>query len=214
MNSLKLTLGVFLALALSGCEQASDFFRSVSPAGQAAVADARPISAPHTTIRTGNSVITSVDEALKDVTLTADAAYIKIKDGVVEISAPGNLRIDSKMTCGDAVPPEEVVVPVVQEQLAAPDTPPVPVVEPVAEEVATTEVAEEPVATQEPESVRADLMDGGFQLKSSSTNEPKANVAYRIEVADGRVIRGMTDENGMTQQVYSPEPQQIQLFLE
>lgn len=238
MSMLKLTLGVFLVLALSGCEQAASFWHSITSVEQTLTSDLPLQTRGPVTIRAGSGVLVSADDAVsvnsvngeitldapQGISLVSGDAYIKIKNGSIEINAPGELRIDNnKINYGPAMaqkklpepevlatsaPADFVQEPVVSTPAVAPvvDTAPATQEVVVAAEPASTSVVDEPVG--------ADLKKGGFQIKDSTTNQPKANVAYRIEVADGRVIRGVTDENGFTQQVYSREPQKIQLFFE
>ncbi|KFE51930.1 DUF2345 domain-containing protein [Pseudomonas syringae] len=239
MSMLKLTLGVFFVLALSGCEQAASFWHSITSIEQTLTSDLPLQTRGPVTIRAGSGVLVSADDAVSvnsvngeitldaphGISLVSGGAHIRIKDGSIDISAPGELRIDnSKISYGAGMaqkklPEPEVLAtsapidffqePVVSPPPVAPvvdTTPETREVAPVGAKPASTSVVDEPVG--------ADLKKGGFQIKDSTTNQPKANVAYRIEVADGRVIRGVTDENGFTQQVYSREPQKIQLFFE
>ncbi|MGF7116397.1 type VI secretion system secreted protein VgrG [Pseudomonas laurylsulfatiphila] len=62
--------------------------------------------------------------------------------------------------------------------------------------------------------VYANPMSGRFQVKGSSSNEPQPHVPYRMETADGRVVRGVTDADGYTQRHHGLDPQNINLFFE
>ncbi|MNB92286.1 hypothetical protein D3C75_393880 [compost metagenome] len=62
--------------------------------------------------------------------------------------------------------------------------------------------------------VYANPMSGRFQVKDSSSNEPQPHVPYRMETADGRVVRGVTDAEGYTQRHHGLDPQNIKLFIE
>ncbi|MNP84262.1 hypothetical protein D3C76_1834970 [compost metagenome] len=57
-------------------------------------------------------------------------------------------------------------------------------------------------------------MHAGFQLKDKTNGQPVPYQAYEIEAADGSVVRGVTDENGYTQQHHGINPQNIRLSLE
>lgn len=61
--------------------------------------------------------------------------------------------------------------------------------------------AMEPMVLEDP--VYKYPISGGFQLTDLNTKKHKARVPYRIESADGRVVRGVTDENGYTQHHHS-----------
>lgn len=236
MSILKLTLGVLCVVALSGCEQAESFWHSITSLDQTITSDLPLQTKGPVTIRAGNGILVSADDAVsinsvngeiifdapQGISLVSGGAHIKIKDGSIEISAPGELRIDNdKVSYGAGTPQEKLPEPVVLATSSPGDLVQKAVVTPAAEVAAITAPAPAPATVAEPastgmvdEPVGADLKKGGFQIKDSSTNQPKPDVAYRIEVADGRVIRGVTDANGFTQQVYSREPQKIQLFFE
>jgi type VI secretion system secreted protein VgrG len=77
---------------------------------------------------------------------------------------------------------------------------------------ASLEEALAAVVPQDP--VFTDPMHAGFQLKDKTNGQPVPYQAYEIEAADGSVVRGVTDENGYTQQHHGINPQNIRLSLE
>lgn len=77
---------------------------------------------------------------------------------------------------------------------------------------ASLEMALKAMTLQDP--VYTNPRHGGFQIADPSSGEPKANVPYRIETTDGRVMRGVTDANGYTQHHFGIDPQNINLFFE
>ncbi|MCZ7841437.1 type VI secretion system tip protein VgrG [Leclercia adecarboxylata] len=119
--------------------------------------------------------------AAQGITLTSKGgAYIKIKDGSVEIGAPGKIDLKSaNILWGGS---------------------------------ASLEQALSPVSVSDPEFYNP--MNGGFRILDTSTKQPKPYVPYRIETADGKLIRGVTDENGITQSHYGLDPDSINLFFE
>jgi len=119
--------------------------------------------------------------AAQGITLTSKGgAYIKIKDGSVEIGAPGKINLKSaNILWGGS---------------------------------ASLEQALSPVSVSDPEFHNP--MNGGFRILDTSTKQPKPYVPYRIETADGKLIRGVTDENGITQSHYGLDPDSINLFFE
>ncbi|WP_428945851.1 type VI secretion system Vgr family protein [Pantoea sp. FN060301] len=119
--------------------------------------------------------------AAKGITLTSTGgAYIKIKDGAVEIGAPGKIHLKStNIQWGGSASLEKALVP---------------------------------VSVSDP--VYQNTMNAGFKVVDKSTGEPKAYIPYRIETADGKVIRGVTDENGYTQSHYGLDPSKINFFYE
>lgn len=119
--------------------------------------------------------------AAQGITLTSKGgAYIKIKDGSVEIGAPGKIDLKSaNILWGGS---------------------------------ASLEQALSPVSVSDPEFHNP--MNGGFRILDTSTKQPKPYVPYRIETADGKLIRGVTDENGITQSHYGLDPDSINLFFE
>jgi uncharacterized Zn-binding protein involved in type VI secretion len=46
-----------------------------------------------------------------------------------------------------------------------------------------------------------------FQLKNSETDELFANTSYRIKLANGQEVEGVTDENGNTEKVFATDEQ-------
>ncbi|MCI8208920.1 type IV secretion protein Rhs [Pseudomonas sp. S25] len=118
--------------------------------------------------------------AEQGITLVSRGAYIKIKDGSIEIGAPGDVRIkNDNIAWGGAASLERAMTPM---------------------------VLEDPVYKYP--------MSGGFQLTDKKTQTPKARVPYRIESADGRVMRGVTDENGFTQRQHSLDSTPFKLTFE
>ncbi|MEY8711974.1 type VI secretion system Vgr family protein [Mangrovibacter phragmitis] len=119
--------------------------------------------------------------AAQGITLTSTGgAYIKIKDGAVEIGAPGKISLNSPMLdWGGPASLERALMPA----------------------VAADPQYQFPVS-------------GGFQVVDRITRQPKAWIAYRIETPEGKVLRGITDENGCTQQHYGIDPKNIKLFFE
>lgn len=119
--------------------------------------------------------------AAQGITLTSKGgAYIKIKDGAVEIGAPGKIDLKSANILWGGT--------------------------------ASLEQALSPVTVSDPEFHNP--MNGGFQVQSPSGSQPKPYIPYRIETADGQIIRGVTDENGYTQAHYGVDPKAIKLFFE
>ncbi|WP_343645673.1 type VI secretion system tip protein VgrG [Enterobacter sp.] len=130
--------------------------------------------------------INSVDgeivlNAAQGITLTSSGgAYIKIKDGSVEIGAPGLIDLKSaNILWGGS---------------------------------ASLEKALTPATISDPE--YHNTMSGGFRVLDQADNQPKPHVPYRIETPDGKIIRGITDENGNTQSHYGLNPTAIKLFFE
>ncbi|MEI9483570.1 type VI secretion system tip protein VgrG [Enterobacter cancerogenus] len=130
--------------------------------------------------------INSVDDeivlnAAQGITLTSiGGAYIKIKDGSVEIGAPGNIDFKSgNISWGGS---------------------------------ASLEKALNPVTVADPQ--YQNTMNGRFRVLDQADNQPKPHVPYRIETPDGKVIRGITDEHGLTQAHYGLDPVGINLFFE
>lgn len=119
-------------------------------------------------------------DAQQGITLVSRGAYIKLKDGSIEIGAPGELRIkNDNITWGGSAS--------LNSALAA-------------------------MTLQDP--IYKNPMQGGFQVRDKVSDAPKPYVSYRIEAADGSVVRGMTDANGYTQRLHGIEPQGIKLFFE
>ncbi|MNH38605.1 hypothetical protein D3C79_996690 [compost metagenome] len=55
---------------------------------------------------------------------------------------------------------------------------------------------------------------GKFLLRDDPDGEPKPHIRYRIEVADGSVLRGVTDDEGYTQVHHGLDSQAFKLILE
>ncbi|MNP85105.1 hypothetical protein D3C76_1846950 [compost metagenome] len=55
---------------------------------------------------------------------------------------------------------------------------------------------------------------GKFLLRDDRSGDPRPRVAYRIEVADGAVIRGVTDSEGYTQAHHGLDSQAFKLTME
>ncbi|MEE9652778.1 type VI secretion system tip protein VgrG [Kluyvera ascorbata] len=130
--------------------------------------------------------INSVDgeivlNAAQGITLTSTGgAYIKIKDGSVEIGAPGLIDLKStNILWGGS---------------------------------AALEKALSPATVTDPQF--HNTMNGRFRVLDQADNQPKPNVHYRIETPDGKIIRGIADENGNTQAHYGLDPAAINLFFE
>jgi type VI secretion system secreted protein VgrG len=118
--------------------------------------------------------------AEQGITLVSRGGYIKIKDGSIEIGAPGEIRIkNDNLAWGGA---------------------------------ASLEMALASKALQDP--IFKSPTQGGYQVLDKTTNQPKPFVPYRIEVDDGRVLKGVTDADGFTQPLYGLEPQRFELFIE
>jgi len=45
-----------------------------------------------------------------------------------------------------------------------------------------------------------------FKAVSANTDKPIARQAYELETAEGRIVKGLTDAQGMTQSVATPRP--------
>lgn len=130
--------------------------------------------------------INSVDgeivlNAANGITLTSKGgAYVKIKDGTVEIGAPGKIDLkSSNILWGGS---------------------------------ASLELALSQPSVSDPEYHNS--MNGCFRVLDKSTKQPKPYVPYRIETDDGKIIRGVTDENGITQSHYGLDPDSFNLFFE
>jgi type VI secretion system secreted protein VgrG len=118
--------------------------------------------------------------AEQGITLVSRGAYIKIKDGSIEIGAPGELRIKNDLIAWDGS--------------------------------ASLEQALSAMVLQDP--IYKNPMQGGFQIRDKVGDAPKPYVRYRLEAADGSVVRGVTDGNGYTQRHHGLDPQGIKLFFE
>jgi uncharacterized Zn-binding protein involved in type VI secretion len=55
---------------------------------------------------------------------------------------------------------------------------------------------------------------GAFRAVDETTGQPVASLPYRIELPDGRTVRGVTDEDGYTQHVSSHTPDTVHLYWE
>lgn len=55
---------------------------------------------------------------------------------------------------------------------------------------------------------------GAFRAVDEHSGEPVAGLPYRIELPDGRTVRGVTDADGHTQHVSSDNPDTIKLYWE
>lgn len=55
---------------------------------------------------------------------------------------------------------------------------------------------------------------GAFRAVDETTGQPVAGLPYRIELPDGRTVRGVTDETGHTQHVSSNSPDTVRLYWE
>jgi len=55
---------------------------------------------------------------------------------------------------------------------------------------------------------------GAFRAVDESTGKPVPGLAYRIELPDGRTLRGRTDADGYTEQVSASDPATVSLHWE
>ncbi|WP_445672904.1 type VI secretion system Vgr family protein [Pseudomonas inefficax] len=118
--------------------------------------------------------------APQGITLTSRGAYIKLKDGSVEIGATGELRLrNDHIQWGGA---------------------------------ASLDKALGETAVQDPVFKTPTL--GKFLLRDDQSGAPRPNVHYRIEVADGSVVRGVTDSEGYTQAHHGLDSQAFKLTME
>ncbi|QIU89836.1 type VI secretion system Vgr family protein [Yokenella regensburgei] len=107
-------------------------------------------------------------------------AYIKIKDGVVEIGGPQKIDLkSSNILWGGSGTLEQSL---------------------------TSSTVSDPQFQN--------TMNGKFRVRDKSSQQPKPYVPYRIETSDGRIIRGVTDENGLTQPHHGLSADAINLFFE
>ena len=53
-----------------------------------------------------------------------------------------------------------------------------------------------------------------FRIIDERTKEPRAFVPYRIEVSDGEIIRGISDENGYTERIYGMSKKNVKIIIE
>lgn len=107
-------------------------------------------------------------------------AYIKIKDGVVEIGGPQKIDLkSSNILWGGSGTLEQSL---------------------------TSSTVSDPQFQN--------TMNGKFRVRDKNSQQPKPYVPYRIETSDGRIIRGVTDENGLTQPHHGLSADAINLFFE
>lgn len=59
-----------------------------------------------------------------------------------------------------------------------------------------------------------EMYSAQFRATEAASGEPLSGLAYRIEVDDGTIVRGMTDERGRTLRIATAGPQQVRLFWE
>lgn len=59
----------------------------------------------------------------------------------------------------------------------------------------------------------AEIFNEAFVVRNEKTGEIMAHVPYRMESASGVVLEGITDSMGRTQRLFTPKPEDIQLFL-
>ncbi|MFF7065849.1 DUF2345 domain-containing protein [Pseudomonas sp. NPDC008258] len=118
--------------------------------------------------------------APQGITLTSRGAYIKLKDGSIEIGATGELRLrNDHVQWGGA---------------------------------ASLDKALGEMSLQDPVFKTPTL--GKFLLRDDPSGEPWPHVAYRIETADGAVVRGVTDSEGFTQAHHGLDSQSFKLIME
>ncbi|WP_229260489.1 PAAR domain-containing protein [Duganella alba] len=55
---------------------------------------------------------------------------------------------------------------------------------------------------------------GAFRAVDETTGQPVAGLPYRIELPDGSIVRGVTDQDGYTQHVSSHTPDTVHLYWE
>ncbi|WP_229257679.1 PAAR domain-containing protein [Duganella margarita] len=55
---------------------------------------------------------------------------------------------------------------------------------------------------------------GAFRAVDEITGQPVAGLPYRIELPDGSIVRGVTDQDGYTQHVSSHTPDTVHLYWE
>ncbi|MFZ5521929.1 MAG: type VI secretion system Vgr family protein [Pseudomonadota bacterium] len=61
---------------------------------------------------------------------------------------------------------------------------------------------------------RAKLYHERVRAIDPATGEAIAGMPYRVELADGTVLKGITDANGLTEQILTADPQGIRLYWE
>lgn len=166
------------AISLFAHKLGMKLFAARGPVDIQAQTDAMTLQADKALTLNSNDEI--VLNAKQGITLVSRGAYIKIKDGSIEIGAPGELRIkNDNVGWGGSASLDKAL---------------------------TAMVLEDPVYQNS--------MQGGFQIKNTANDSPKPHARYRIEAADGSVVRGVTDENGDTQSHYGLDLQNIKLFFE
>ena len=57
------------------------------------------------------------------------------------------------------------------------------------------------------------IYNEAFKVVDEETGKPMVNVPYTIESASGLKISGRTDQNGNTQRLFTPKPEQLQLYV-
>jgi type VI secretion system secreted protein VgrG len=70
-----------------------------------------------------------------------------------------------------------------------------------------------PVASSEPDTTTALLYDQTFLIEDDRSGQPLSGVRYRIELASGEVVIGISDENGHSQTVTSDTPQSARITV-
>jgi len=70
-------------------------------------------------------------------------------------------------------------------------------------------------ATEAPKAAKAETSYGAsFRAVDQHTGEPVAGLAYRMVLADGTILRGVTDADGKTQCATSQEADTVELYWE
>lgn len=80
------------------------------------------------------------------------------------------------------------------------------------ESAAATAAAAGATAASEVQDAPTNL--GSFRAVDECTGKPVPDVAYRIELPDGSVLRGVTDANGYTARVNGHDPATVKLYWE
>ncbi|HEY0289379.1 MAG TPA: type VI secretion system tip protein VgrG [Pseudomonas sp.] len=167
------------AISLFAHKLGAKLFAARGPVEIQAQTDAMTLQADKAlTLNSVNGEITL--NAAQGITLVSQGAYIKIKDGSIEIGAPGELRIkNDHIAWGGSASLDKALTPM---------------------------MLEDPVYKKP--------LRAGFQVMNKPNSAAKPFLAYRMEAADGSVVRGVTDENGYTQNHHGIDPQNIKLFFE
>ncbi|MFJ4398237.1 type VI secretion system Vgr family protein [Pseudomonas sp. NPDC089396] len=167
------------AISLFAHQLGLKFFAAHGPVDIEAQSDAMTLQADKAlTINSVNGEL--VLNAKEGITLVSRGAYIKLKDGSIEIGAPGDLRIrNDHVEWGGSASMDKAL---------------------------SAMIHQDPMY-QHP-------TQGRFQIRDKQSEELKPHVHYRIEAADGSVVRGVTDGNGYTQHHYGLDLQNIKLFFE